>query len=269
MDRVLTPKGQATRERLVAGAAEVVRDLGVGAATLDDIRARTGTSKSQLFHYFPDGKDALLLAVAQYEADRVLDDQQPYLGCLDSWDAWYQWRDAVVERYEAQGDFCPLGSLFQQIGRSRPGARAIVVELMRQWQESLAAGIRALQRGGPPPRCWPASRAVCRSCCPPASPLICAPRWTGGSRGCGRSARNRVSDPPPSAQVGPCWTSSPKSTASSTTMKKTVGTADRVLRGLLAAGAVTGAGVLGTRAADVESVASAAVEARKDAAMRV
>ena len=148
MDRVLTPKGQATRERLVAGAAEVVRDLGVGAATLDDIRARTGTSKSQLFHYFPDGKDALLLAVAQYEADRVLDDQQPYLGCLDSWDAWYQWRDAVVERYEAQGDFCPLGSLFQQIGRSRPGARAIVVELMRQWQESLAAGIRALQRGG-------------------------------------------------------------------------------------------------------------------------
>jgi hypothetical protein len=52
-------------------------------------------------------------------------------------------------------------------------------------------------------------------------------------------------------------------------MKKTVGTADRVLRGLLAAGAVTGAGVLGTHAADVEFVASAAVEARKDVEMRV
>jgi hypothetical protein len=78
----------------------------------------------------------------------VLDDQQPYLGCLDTWDAWYRWRDILVDRYEAQGDFCPLGSLFLQVGRTRPGARAIVTELMSQWQASLAAGIRALQRNG-------------------------------------------------------------------------------------------------------------------------
>jgi AcrR family transcriptional regulator len=117
-------------------------------ATLDDIRARTGTSKSQLFHYFPGGKDALLLAVAQHEAGRVLEDQQPHLGRLDSWDAWHAWRDAVMERYELQGDFCPLGVLYQHIGRSTPGAQAIVTELMREWQESLAAGIRAMQRNG-------------------------------------------------------------------------------------------------------------------------
>ncbi|MFC8824231.1 TetR/AcrR family transcriptional regulator [Streptomyces sp. NPDC057137] len=148
MDGGLTPKGRATRARIVEGAAQVLRERGVALATLDDIRARTGTSKSQLFHYFPDGKDQLLLAVARYEADRVLDDQQPYLGRLDSWETWYRWRDAVVERYEAQGDQCPLGSLFLQVGRSNPGARAIVVELMRQWQEYLAAGIRALQDRG-------------------------------------------------------------------------------------------------------------------------
>ena len=131
MRGVLTPKGQVTRARIVEGAAAVLQELGVAEATLDDIRVRTGTSRSQLFHYFPDGKEALLLAVAQYEADRVLDDQQPYLSCLDSWDCWYRWRDILVERYEAQGDFCPLGSLFLQIGRTRPGARAIVTELIR------------------------------------------------------------------------------------------------------------------------------------------
>ncbi|HWG27343.1 MAG TPA: hypothetical protein VG296_24745 [Actinospica sp.] len=90
----------------------------------------------------------MLLAVAQYEADRVLADQQPYLGRLDSWQAWYRWRDTVVARYETQGDQCPMGSLFQYIGRSTPGARAIVVELMRQWQQSLAVGIQALQDRG-------------------------------------------------------------------------------------------------------------------------
>ncbi|MFF6990963.1 TetR family transcriptional regulator [Streptomyces sp. NPDC010273] len=141
----LTAKGRATRARIVEGAAEVLRERGVGFTTLDDIRDRTATSKSQLFHYFPDGKDELLLAVARFEADRVLEDQQPHLGRLDSWESWHLWRDTLVERYERQGDHCPLGSLFLQVGRSRPGARAIVTELLRQWQEQLARGIRALQ----------------------------------------------------------------------------------------------------------------------------
>ena len=148
MTTAFTPKGETTRARIVASAAEVLREQGVASATLDDMRNRSGTSKSQLFHYFPDGKDQLLLAVAQYEADRVLDDQQPYLGCLDSWQAWYRWRDTVVQRYEAQGEQCPMGSLFQHIGRSTPGAQAIVVELMRQWQQSLAAGVQALHDRG-------------------------------------------------------------------------------------------------------------------------
>ena len=144
----LTAKGAATRTRIVEGAATVLREKGVASATLDDFMARTSTSKSQLFHYFPSGKDELLVAVAQFEADQVLEDQQPYLGCLDSWEAWEQWRDVVIKRYEAQGDQCPLGSLFLQIGRSSPGTRAIVIELMCRWQERLAAGIRALQATG-------------------------------------------------------------------------------------------------------------------------
>ncbi|QNP68689.1 TetR/AcrR family transcriptional regulator [Streptomyces roseirectus] len=148
MRDALTPKGRATRDRIVAGAAEVLREQGVAFTTLDDVRGRTGTSKSQLFHYFPGGKDELLLAVARFEAGRVLEDQQPYLGRLDSWEAWASWRDVVVERYELQGDHCPLGALFLQVGRDRPGSRAIVVELMRRWQEHLARGVRALQTGG-------------------------------------------------------------------------------------------------------------------------
>ncbi|MDA5140213.1 TetR/AcrR family transcriptional regulator [Streptomyces sp. AD681] len=144
----LTTKGRATRRRIVEGAAVELRERGVASTTLDDIMARTATSKSQLFHYFPAGKDELLVEVARFEADRVLEDQQPQLGRLDSWEAWQEWRDVVIERYETQGDQCPLGSLFLQIGRSTPGTRAIVVELLRQWQESLAAGIRSLQGSG-------------------------------------------------------------------------------------------------------------------------
>jgi AcrR family transcriptional regulator len=143
----LTPKGAATRDRIIQGASAEIRENGV-TVTLDDIRVRTGTSKSQLFHYFPDGREQLLLAVARYEADRVLADQQPQLGDLTSWASWRAWRDAVVARYREQGQRCPLSALTTQLGRDTPGARAVVTELIRQWQGELAAGVRSMQAAG-------------------------------------------------------------------------------------------------------------------------
>jgi AcrR family transcriptional regulator len=141
----LTAKGRATRDRIVEGAAAEIRARGVGVTTLDDIRARTRTSKSQLFHYFPGGKEQLLLAVAEREARRVLDDQQPHLGALTSWAAWQRWRDAVVDRYRRQGQQCPLAMLMSEIGRTTPGARAVTAALMRQWQHEIACGVRHMQ----------------------------------------------------------------------------------------------------------------------------
>jgi AcrR family transcriptional regulator len=147
MTTKLTPKGAATQLRIVEGAASQLREHGV-TVTLDDIRARTGTSKSQLFHYFPGGREELLLAVARYEADRVLADQQPQLSDLTSWAAWREWRDAVVARYRAQGQQCPLNALISQLGRMTPGAQAVVAQLMSQWQSQIAVGVRNMQAAG-------------------------------------------------------------------------------------------------------------------------
>ncbi|MGK3207063.1 TetR/AcrR family transcriptional regulator [Amycolatopsis sp. MEPSY49] len=148
MSPTLTRKGAATRQRIVEGAAAEIRERGVAVTTLDDIRARTATSKSQLFHYFPEGKEELLLAVARFEADQVLAVQQPQLGRLTSWAGWQRWRDTVVSHYDSRGQHCPLNVLISQLGRATPGAQAVVTELMRRWQDELEAGIRHLQTAG-------------------------------------------------------------------------------------------------------------------------
>ncbi|HEX3611403.1 MAG TPA: TetR/AcrR family transcriptional regulator [Sporichthyaceae bacterium] len=148
MSSAITAKGRATRQRIIEGAAAEIREHGVATTTLDDVRARTGTSKSQLFHYFPDGKEQLLLAVAEHEAALVLADQQPQLGKLDSWRAWQSWRDTVVDRYRRQGQQCPLNVLISQLGRSTPGAQAVVTELLNRWQSEIADGIRGMQAQG-------------------------------------------------------------------------------------------------------------------------
>lgn len=144
----LSTKGAATRARLVAGAAELMRTEGVVHTTLDDVLARTGTSKGQLFHYFPGGREDLLLAVAELEAARVLADQEPHLSRLDSWPAWKAWRNAVVARYRAQGPDCPLHALMVQVEVSSPGSHAVVVELMRAWEQALQVGIETMQSVG-------------------------------------------------------------------------------------------------------------------------
>jgi AcrR family transcriptional regulator len=143
----ITAKGRATRQRIVEGAATHLRGSGPGTLTLDDVCAITGTSKGQLFHYFPGGKDELLLAVARLEADRVLSDQQPHLGALTSWTAWQRWRDAVIARYRAQGADCPLGSLLGQVNAT-PGAAEVVSTLLSQWEDHLRRGIETMQTDG-------------------------------------------------------------------------------------------------------------------------
>ncbi|MFJ1846602.1 TetR/AcrR family transcriptional regulator [Streptomyces sp. NPDC088146] len=143
----LTTKGRATRQRIIEGASAYLRGDAPGTATLDDIRAITGTSKGQLFHYFPGGKEELLLAVARFEADRVIDDQQPHLGALTSWPAWARWRDAVVARYRAQGARCPLATLMDQVG-STPGAAEVATSLLNRWQGLVHQGITAMQAKG-------------------------------------------------------------------------------------------------------------------------
>jgi len=71
----LTPKGERTRSRIVEAAARLIRERGVAATTLDDIRSGAGVSGSQLSHYFA-GKDELVQAVIDYQAGTIAGNQR-------------------------------------------------------------------------------------------------------------------------------------------------------------------------------------------------
>lgn len=148
MERELTPRGAATRQRIVEAAAALIRERGVADTGLDDIGNATATSKSQLFHYFPGGKSDLLLAVAAHEAEQVIADQQPYLGDLTSWRKWQAWQRRVIQKYDAQRDRCPLSALTTHMGKATPATRQIVSALYDTWTRHLAAGVQALKDSG-------------------------------------------------------------------------------------------------------------------------
>lgn len=110
----------------------------------------TGTSRSQLFHYFPGGKAELTRAVALRQTERVLDGQRALLDGLDSWPALQHWRDAVVA---AQRDRdcvggCPLGSLASEVAEHDELARTLLASSFAQWQDLLTRGLRTMQQRG-------------------------------------------------------------------------------------------------------------------------
>jgi AcrR family transcriptional regulator len=145
----LTVKGAATRNRIVVTAADLVLERGARGTSLDDIRAATATSKSQLFHYFPAGKGELIEEIAALQGERVLDAQRPYLERLDSWSDWEAWRAAVLNHYASQRHpRCPIGALTAELTASEPERAAPLTAFMDRWRDFLTAGVRRMVDGG-------------------------------------------------------------------------------------------------------------------------
>ena len=59
----LTPKGRATRERIVAAAAELMSRRGVARTTIEDIQEAAAVSTSQMYHYFADKGDLVAAVI--------------------------------------------------------------------------------------------------------------------------------------------------------------------------------------------------------------
>ena len=147
--RRLTPRGAATRARIVAAAAELMYVKGVHATTLDDVRAASNTSKSQLYNHFPD-KVELVRAVVAARAAQVLDRERGNLQRLKSFRGLVRWRDALVQRNALQhgAHGCALGAMASELADQDDLARAMLAESFAAWEELLATGLQRMRTNG-------------------------------------------------------------------------------------------------------------------------
>jgi AcrR family transcriptional regulator len=145
----LTPKGRATRMRIVEATADRILTRGIGGTSLDDVRADSATSKSQLFHYFPEGKAELVRAVVSFQGERVLDLQRPILESRDGWAAWEQWRARMLAHYDSQDGWgCPIGSLASEAAATDPRLSAQLVDYLDRWIALLQGALERMRTAG-------------------------------------------------------------------------------------------------------------------------
>ena len=146
----MTSRGRRTRAKIVDATADLVFEHGAAGTSLDDVREATGTSKSQLFHYFPSGKKELLAAVVERQTERVLDAQRPALDKLDSWAALRRWRNGVIalQRQLHCAGGCPIGSMADELAEHDPQLRAQLAESFATWQGYIERGLTEMRDRG-------------------------------------------------------------------------------------------------------------------------
>jgi TetR/AcrR family transcriptional repressor of nem operon len=145
----LTSKGLETRRRIVVAAAELMFEHGVAGTTMEHVRAAARVSSSQIYHYFAD-KDALVLAVIQYQNDTVVGGQETMLANLDTLAGIRQWRDFLVEhqrRLNCRGG-CPIGSLGSELAEIDEQARLHVAAGLLRWEAGIRGGFRTMHDRG-------------------------------------------------------------------------------------------------------------------------
>ncbi len=149
-ERRLTAKGQATRDRILKAAAELILSDGLSALSMDTLRKAASVSGSQLAHYFTD-KQALIRAIILRQTRVVLDfHRQPKLGALDTFDDFERWINLNLRylRHIGYSGTPTYHALAGQLGKSDNVTRETLAAGYRQWIELLENAIQQMKDRG-------------------------------------------------------------------------------------------------------------------------
>src|SRR5215472_12024828 len=143
-----TGRGRASRERIVAHAAELFAERGVAGTSLDDVLAAAGAGKSQLYHYFQ-GRDELVEAAVGLRCTQVLAGLTQALGTVASLAGLEQALAGFVAGFEQMGlPGCPIGSLAAEVAERNEGARLRTAAAFDAWERLFADALARMRDRG-------------------------------------------------------------------------------------------------------------------------
>ena len=64
-------KRGTTKHRMLASAAEVLRERGAAGVTIDEVLSRSGAPRGSVYHHFPGGRNQILLEALEFAGDSM------------------------------------------------------------------------------------------------------------------------------------------------------------------------------------------------------
>ncbi|MEW1581906.1 TetR/AcrR family transcriptional regulator [Streptomyces microflavus] len=141
-----TPKGEATKARILEAATDLL--VTENDINLDDVMRVTRTSKGQVFHYFPGGKEQLRRAAAERHLARLSQADEPVT--LRTWDDWEAWTGLILRRHAQQtlDDACEVAALAGRALDVDKVSRELAGRMYEQWSTELCDQFRTMQGDG-------------------------------------------------------------------------------------------------------------------------
>ena len=127
-------------------AAELIAERGATGTSLDDVRAATAASKSQLYHYFGD-KHGLVEAVVEHQCASVLGFQARILATVSDWESLERWAELMVTGVEQRGGRggCPIGTLAAALADTDDALRVSLNEAFLAWSDAIRGALARLR----------------------------------------------------------------------------------------------------------------------------
>jgi AcrR family transcriptional regulator len=134
-----------SRERIVAGAADMISRRGLNATSIRELAKHAKAPLGSTYHYFPEGKQQLATEAVRYTGEWVSRSLRKELreGPIAGLNAFLAlWRKIVVDTDFRAG--CPVlaVSIEEPPGDEIPDALAAAAEVFRNWEDLLAGSLR-------------------------------------------------------------------------------------------------------------------------------
>ncbi|MFF5846613.1 TetR/AcrR family transcriptional regulator [Streptomyces massasporeus] len=137
----MSPRKSDSRERMILSAAELLREYGVGATSIDRVLAHSGAPRGSVYHHFPGGRAQLIDEAVALAGDFIagLIDAATRAGDpVKAVDAFFElWRERLVRSDFRAG--CPIVAVAVETNDDAPHLARSAAAVFARWQEALAA----------------------------------------------------------------------------------------------------------------------------------
>ncbi|PTL83232.1 TetR/AcrR family transcriptional regulator [Vitiosangium sp. GDMCC 1.1324] len=139
-------KGQDTRQRMIAAAAEVLERAGYAGAGINELLEAGKAPRGSLYFHFPGGKEELAVAALEVSAAEMTRLLQEHLSADRALvPGLRRVLTVLADRSEAAGfeKGCPVSAVVLSSGATPEPVRHAASEALRTWQHLLAERLRA------------------------------------------------------------------------------------------------------------------------------
>lgn len=136
-----------TRLKMIQAAFDLFHQQGVNATSVDEILEKSGTGKSQFYHYF-NNKEGIVHAVLQHMYETLKNDQLPLKHEMDSWEDlenWFRFFITTQQTMKCERG-CPVGTIGNDLSNSQDLLRQdvrLIFDLSRHFLSRCFSSLKA------------------------------------------------------------------------------------------------------------------------------